>query len=62
MSMRSICTCGHPFWVQRRWNGLEYVPVYRDGREESATVGQEVTHCPTCGEWLAGENGHQEEA
>ena len=51
--MRSICTCGHPFWVQLRWNGLEHVPVYQDDREGSTTVGQEVTHCPTCGEWPA---------
>ena len=52
--MKRICTCGHPFWVQRRWNGLEYVPVYRDDREGLPTLGQEVIHCPTCGEWLAG--------
>lgn len=45
------CPCGYPITVDTRWNGLAYIPVFRDGRS-----GVEISECPNCGEsksaWL----------
>ena len=45
--------CGHRIWVEFRWTGFRYAPVYRDNEEESPTVGEYTAHCPTCGEFLS---------
>ena len=45
--------CGHAIWTEYKWTGFRNAPFYHDGEEESATAGQEVTHCPCCGECLS---------
>ena len=46
------CDCGYQLWLTYRWNGLASVPIYADNEEDSATVGETITHCPGCGEQL----------
>lgn len=45
--------CGHRIWVEFAWTGHRHAPVYRDNDEESPTVGEYVSHCPTCAEYLS---------
>lgn len=42
------CRCGKRIHVAIRWNGLDYILIHQDPRDEY----REITHCPRCGEWL----------
>lgn len=42
------CDCGFEVQFEERWNGIAYYPAFLDEQ------GEEITHCPACGEWLRG--------
>jgi len=46
------CRCGHRIAVDSFWNGLRHVPYFIDNEEESHSFGQNVSHCPSCGDLL----------
>ncbi|MGB9784065.1 MAG: hypothetical protein ACPLXA_14085 [Moorellaceae bacterium] len=33
---------------EEKWNGIAWYPIFLDDE------GEEITHCPGCGEWLRG--------
>ena len=37
--------CGTKIGTDLEWNGFEYVEIFVHN-------GEEITHCPGCGEWL----------
>lgn len=45
--------CGHRIWRNWVWNGLEWFWRYMDDEEDSPTVGDRISHCRTCGEYLS---------
>jgi flavin-binding protein dodecin len=41
-------TCGSPIYLDSRWNGKGWEPVFVDARQDSPTEGEELKECPTC--------------
>lgn len=50
--MRKHCKCGYQLWVMDRWNGLDFVPVFTADQEGEREQGEQVGHCPGCGDLL----------
>jgi hypothetical protein len=41
-------TCGYPIYVDSRWNGRTWEPVFVDAKVASPTEGEAVKYCPAC--------------
>lgn len=53
MNKSKFCPhCGHELWLDTLWNGIVTRPIILDNGDDSPTAGEEVMHCPTCGERL----------
>ena len=41
-------TCGYPIYLDRRWNGQGWEPVFVDAQQHSPTEGEVIRACPNC--------------